>query len=103
MTGNVATIIIEDKDYINKLLYNEPKDETEALGENFTYTASAYFPTGYTMDIKICGVSYDKYGCNLPWCEAVLFDENGQQVAYTEPQEEFFGTWCIDEYAVTVE
>lgn len=101
--ANFATIIIENKDYVNRLLCNEPKDESEALGEDFTYTVTAYFNDCYSMDIKICGVAFDEYGVNLPYTEAVLFDENGKQVACTEPCDEFFGTWCIDEYAVTVE
>ena len=48
------------------------------------------------MDIRLCGSRNDGSGQNPLWTEAVLFDEDGRQVACTDPETFFFGTWELD-------
>lgn len=67
--------------------------------ENITNTVE--FPDGKQMDIKCCGVQDGP-----SWTEAVLFDQHGQQLAYTEVCEHYMGSWELEHdgiiYAVDV-
>lgn len=87
--------------HIKHLLSYEPKNENECFGEDETISVTAKYPNGYQMDIKLCGVQYREGESNLPWTEAVLFDENCSQVAVTDPYDEFDGSWVL--YADGVE
>lgn len=90
-------IKVKNKKFIDKLLSYQPESENDMLlTEDETYTETAIFPNGYFMDIKICGVQYQEGEDNRPWCEAVLFDEKGREIACTDADDEFFGEWEIE-------
>lgn len=98
------TLEQEKLDFINALLsmtgdeiygkYGLKRDET------IVYTA--VFPDGMQADVKL--VICD--GENKPYTEAVLFDKNGFQKAYTDPKYEYTGDWELEyddvNYAVAV-
>ncbi len=48
------------------------------------------------MDIKCCGCRNE-----ASWTEAVLFDEQGNELTYTEVEEEFAGPWQLTYQGVT--
>lgn len=83
---------------IRYLLTHAPKDSTDCMGEDETVSFMVSFDGGYEMDIKLCGVQYDDSpdACNLPYTEAVLF-QNGAEVCCTEPSDEFFGLWELED------
>lgn len=91
---------------INRYLTEEPRSESECLGEDSTITKTVKFDNGIQMDIKCCGVQFIEGESNLAWTEAVLFDKNGTQLCFTEPADEFLGEWICeddgDEYVVNV-
>lgn len=98
------TLEQEKLDFINALLsmtgdeiygkYGLKRDET------IVYTA--VFPDGMQADVKL--VICD--GENKSYTEAVLFDKNGFQKAYTDPKYEYTGDWELEyddvNYAVAV-
>ena len=66
------------------------------MDEDETITHTAIFDDWVEMDIKVCGVQYDENtDNNNAWTEAVLYDENGYEIAFTEPQDDYFGEWRI--------
>lgn len=82
---------------INKYMHEEPTDESDCLGEDETITHTAVFSNGYQMDIKCCGVQYNENETtNTAWSEAVLFDKQNNQIAYTEPCDTYFGEWQLE-------
>lgn len=91
------TILIDNNlsEHINNYLTVEPKNESECLGENTTITHTVLFSDDTEMDIKCCGVKYKENESNLAWTEAVLV-KNGSVVAFTDPQDEYFGLWEIE-------
>lgn len=89
-----------DAEDIMSRLNTVPCSEEECMGEKETITHTANFGQGIEMDIKVCGVSFMEGIPNMPWTEAVLF-ENGCQVACSEPGEDFFGEWELS-YGDTV-
>ena len=92
----------------SKLLSTAPRDRSEAFGEDSTITNTVKFSDGKLADIKICGVQFDEDEPenSRPYAEAVLFNENGCELACTDVDEEYDGEWIIpygdDEYVVTV-
>lgn len=71
--------------------YLNTSDEDKHLPESETITYTVQFSDGCQMDIKCCGVD------NGPaFTEAVLFDKNGGQLAFTEPEEEYLGSWTLE-------
>lgn len=90
---------------INGYLHSEPEYPEHCLGEDCTITETVKFENGAEVDIKCCGVQFEEGSSNTAWTEAVLF-VNGCQVAYTEPESEFEGTWELeyngDTYIVNV-
>ena len=48
---------------------------------------TAKFADGFSMDIRCCGTEVDSF------TEAILYDNNGKQVAFTEPCDTFAGFW----------
>lgn len=100
--SNVYKAIIriskEESKEINGYIDN-PKNEEDCLGEDQTITHTAKFPNGYFMDIKCCGVRFDEeLEDNSAWTEAVLFDNNGKQVTYSEPGYEYEGEWELIDF-----
>ena len=61
--------------------------------EGESYTETVRFENGYQIDIKLVVPSWE----DLTWTEAVLFDEKGNQVSYTEPSDEFMGEWYLED------
>jgi hypothetical protein len=97
----------EEAEQINRYLHVEPTCVEECLGEDITIIHTVKFDDGIEMDIKCCGVQYDEYSeSNTAWTEAVLF-ENGYQVCYTDPSDEYLGEWSLEhdgnEYIVLIE
>lgn len=70
------------------------------FGEDDTISITITFLEGYEMDIKCCGVQYEEGGNNVAWTEAVLF-KDGCEVACSEPSEEFFGEWELEDKGIT--
>ena len=86
----------ERREYIKRLLSEEPSSEEEMLiGPFDSISETVDFGNNIQMDIKVCGVDFEDGSCNLPYTEAVLFD-NGAEVACTEPDEAFFGEWVLE-------
>ena len=56
-----------------------------------TYTYTCKFPDGYFMDVKLVVCEEDS-----PYCEAVLFNPEGCQVAMTDVEEELLGEWSLE-------
>ena len=88
------TIVVEKRlaDYIEKALNSKRKN---MLGEDEAIVKTAIFPNGIEMDIKCCGVQYNKDDDNSAWTEAVLF-HNGHEVACSEVNDSFLGTWELE-------
>ena len=95
----------EEAEIINHYLHDEPKNQSECLGEDETIIHTVVFDNGIEMDIKCCGVQFEEGESNLAWTEAVLF-KGGSQVCCTEVSDEYFGEWMLeyngDEYVVKV-
>lgn len=72
----------KDADFINKCL------QQQILGEEETYTETAIFPDSCQMDIKLCGADEES-----AWTEAVLYDEEGRQLCFSDVMDEFIGEW----------
>lgn len=94
-----------ESNIIAKYLTEEPKDESECLGEDDTITNTVVFDNGIEMDIKCCGVQFIEGESNLAWTEAVLFD-GGAEVCCSEPSDEYLGKWELeyngDKFIVTI-
>lgn len=90
-------IITEDiASKIKRLLETQPTCESECFGEDEKITYSARFDDGYEIDVQLCGVQYEESNTdNSPWTQAVLYDRNGSEVCFTEPNDEFFGEWVL--------
>ena len=90
---------------IRKYMAEEPSSEDDCFGLDETISHTAQFDNGVEVDIKCCGVQYQKGESNRAWAEAVLFN-NGCEVECTEPCDEYLGTWNFtfdgDEYVVYV-
>jgi hypothetical protein len=97
-TNHEKTIKIDNEDTANML-----RELTELTGnesyDRFGYNAdetivkTAKFDNGYEMDIKLVVSDNDNYN----WTEAVLFDNNGNQISYTEPSDTFFGELYLED------
>lgn len=94
----------EELDFINQLLSMTGDEIYDKYGlkRDETIVNTAVFPDGMQADIKfvICD------GEDKPYTEAVLFDKNGFQKAYTDPEDEYTGDWELEyddvNYIVTV-
>ena len=96
------TLDQEELDFINALLSMTGDEIYERYGlkRDETIVNTAVFPDGMQADIKL--VICDEE----PYTEAVLFDKNGFQKAYTDPEDEYTGDWELEyddvNYVVTV-
>lgn len=94
----------EELDFINQLLSMTGDEIYDKYGlkRDETIVNTAVFPDGMQADIKliICD------GEDKPYTEVVLFDKNGFQKAYTDPEDEYTGDWELEyddvNYIVTV-
>lgn len=84
-----VTVSKAKADFIRRCL------EQHMLGEDDTVSVTAVFDDGMEMDVKCCGVKDDDCFGEPAWTEAVLFNKEGAEAAFTEPEEEFFGEWHI--------
>lgn len=99
-----AEITLDQKelDFINELLSmaGDGIYEKHGLKRDETIVNTAVFPDGMQADIKL--VICDEE----PYTEAILFDKNGFQKAYTDPKYEYTGDWELEyddvNYVVTV-
>lgn len=99
-----AEIVLEQEklDFINQLLSMTGDEIYDKYGlkRDETIVNIAVFPDGMQADIKL--VICDEE----PYTEAVLFDKNGFQKAYTDPADEYTGDWELEyddvNYVVTV-
>lgn len=84
-------------DLFHNYLFYMPKDKEHSLSENETYTIVAGFDDGKIMEIRCHGVKYsdDERYTNTAWTEAVLFDENGEEISRTEPDKHLDGVWSL--------
>lgn len=64
----------------------------DELSEDDTITYTAKFNNNYTMDVKVCGSNDGDW-----WTEAVLFNEKGWQLSYSEPDEYLTGLWELED------
>lgn len=99
-----AEIVLEQEElnFINALFLMTGDEIYEKYGlkRDETIVNTAVFPDGMQADIKL--VICDEE----PYTEAVLFDKNGFQKAYTDPEDEYTGDWELEyddvNYVVTV-
>lgn len=96
------TLDQEELDFINALLSMTGDEiyEKHGLKRDETIVHTVVFSDGMQADIKL--VICDEE----PYTEAVLFDKNGFQKAYTDPGDEYTGDWELEyddvNYVVTV-
>lgn len=96
------TLDQEELDFINALLSMKGDEiyEKHGLKRDETIVHTVVFSDGMQADIKL--VICDEE----PYTEAVLFDKNGFQKAYTDPGDEYTGDWELEyddvNYVVTV-
>ena len=76
----------------DELKYIEDAIENGGMSEDDTITKTAKFSNGYEMDIKCCGADDEP-----AWTEAVLFDSEGSQIAVSEPSDDYFGIWELED------
>lgn len=99
-----AEITLDQKelDFINELLSMTGDEIYEKYGlkRDETIVHTVVFSDGMQADIKLVICDED------PYTEAVLFDKNGFQKAYTDPKYEYTGDWELEyddvNYAVVV-
>lgn len=99
-----AEITLDQKelDFINELLSMAGDEiyEKHGLKRDETIVHTVVFSDGMQADIKLVICNED------PYTEAVLFDKNGFQKAYTDPKYEYTGDWELEyddvNYVVTV-
>lgn len=80
---------------INKYLHNNAKTYKECQPKDTAFTYHATFANGYVAEIKCCAPDFEENSDNTSWCEAVLLDKNGRELAVTEVTDEFFGEWML--------
>ena len=83
--------------YIEKALHwkdGDPEEYRLDIDECISY--DAWFQNLYFAEIKCCGVKYEDGDNNAAWTEMVLFDMSGNQVAFTDPDCEYFQKWELE-------
>lgn len=97
---------VEEAKKLERWLTVEPTCEEEALPEDKVYSYTADFGDGWEMDIKVCGVKFDKVEeSNTAWSEAILF-KDGCERCCSQVSDSFIGDWELEadgiEYVTTV-
>ena len=83
-------------DQINK--YLEPHNSIEECQDRRSCIKfTAKFPNGYEADIECIGTDFEEGEENSSWTQAVLFNENGSQISYTEVQDTYEGVWELSD------
>ncbi len=89
------TVSISPELYAQIQTYLSPNTPPDArLDEDNIISITAKFSDGKEMDIKCCGVQDGK---EPAWTEAVLFDENGWELCFTDPNDVFIGSWELED------
>ena len=92
-------ILIEKSilDHYEELLLREDIDyQNEGWGKyECVFKRTAKFKDGFEVDLKVCINEPDDHDC---WSEAVLFDENGNEVDIGEVQYNLRGEWRLSWY-----
>lgn len=93
-------ISVEKTELVNKLLSLTGDEIYDKYGykRDETITETVKFNDGAEMDIKL--VICD--GKDTPYTEAVLFDKNGVEQGFTDPDDEFLGEWTVDDYTAVI-
>lgn len=82
--------------HMKRYLGKNATKEDENFNEDDIYIETAKFKNGMEMDIKMCGVQFEKNGTsNMPWTEAVLF-KNNCEVGCTDVEDRFVGDWKLE-------
>lgn len=76
-------------------MYLNATTEDEFQAEDNTLSYTAIFPDGVQMDVKCCGAQDE-----ASWTEAVLFNSAGCEIGCSDPEDEFFGVWELEENGV---
>lgn len=81
----------EELNFINEILAKTGYELYDEYGfcRNETITKTAEFSDGTEVDIKVAICE----GKAKPYTEGILFDKNGAQLSFTEPEENFLGEW----------
>lgn len=96
------TVSHEIAEKIKRYMNVEPENQDECLGEDEKFDYEVTFPDGKRMAVQVCGVQYrENEPGNTAWSQAVLWDENGRELAYTDVSEDFLGEWELDYDGVT--
>lgn len=87
---------------VQRVCDEAPGSDCEQAAPIFTWTAK--FSNGFQADVKVVSdTEPEKHPC---WCEAVLFDEKGCELACNEPSDAPWDEWSFlydgDEYVVNV-
>lgn len=97
MYYDIILVSKKEADTINRYLTYEPKDESECFSEDRQITCNVVFGNDYQMDIMCCGVQYEENASNTAWTQAVLYNNKGKEISYTEPESEFLGEWELED------
>lgn len=81
---------------IDQYLHADTPDKYQ--DEDHTISCTATFLDGRQMDIKCCGSQ-----SGPSWTEAVLFDQYGEELCMSDPEEEFDGEWSLECDGITYE
>lgn len=94
-TRYAAKLLIPSRELVIINGYLNATKEGEYQGEDYTIINTVTFPDGRVMDVKCCGCNHES-----SWTEAVLFeqakDDGLDQVAYTEPEDQYIGEWELE-------
>lgn len=78
---------------IDRYLNATSEEDFQPEDDTISYTVT--FPDGVQMDIKCCGAQSES-----SWTEAVLFDKGGAEIGCSEPGDEFFGVWDLEDNGI---
>jgi hypothetical protein len=97
----------EELDLINLHLTTQPESKDQCFGEDKKISHTVRFENGIEMDIQLCGVQFKDGESNLPWTQAVLY-EDGKELTFSDSVgDEFIGEWYLsfdgNSYVVHVE
>lgn len=95
-----AKITISEKEskFIKETLRKIPTTEEECFGEDEKVSHTAIFDDGKQMDVQMCGVQFneEEYSGNRPWTQAVLYDETGHELTFSEAEDTYDGLWELE-------
>lgn len=95
--GQITNVYVHKSlaDQITRLLNTLPETEEDCFKEDDTITADKHFHNGKRISIELRGVKYEPGRGNLPYTQAVLYD-NDTVLVKTERDIEFFKTWILE-------